>query len=157
MVNWDRYFVYLKFLRWFKFYKYLFLTLFCAISIYYFFNKQIHYVRKEWSIYDSYFSTSTVTLEPNKYYYFSWDYEAYYLVNISVDDVNATINNATDLYTSTRKPVEVQIHLFQRRPNPLNIIFSVREIKLEEVDNVIDKKYVSIDTLKYIIHSKKRK
>lgn len=155
--NWNRYFKYLKFLRWFKFYQYLFLFLFCGVSSYYFFNKQIHYVRKEWSIYDSYFSTSTISLEPNKYYYVSWDNEAYYLVHIFIDDEAISPNNIGNFYTSTRKPSDLSVHVFQRQLNPLNLIFSVREIKVAEVNYIDSNKYISADTIKYFIHNRKRK
>jgi hypothetical protein len=155
--NWNRFFAYLKFLRWFKFYQYFFIFLFLVISTYYFFNKQIHYVRKEWSIYDSYFSTSTIGLEPNKYYYVSWDNETYYLVYIIVDGEVVGNSNIGNFYTSTRKPSDVQVHVFQRQLNPLNLVFSVREIKVEEVNYIDSNKYISIDTLKYYIHRRKHK
>ena len=131
--------------------------LFCVVSTYYFFNKQIHYVRKEWSIYDSYLSTSTISLEPKKYYYFSWDNEAYYLVYIIVDGGAFGNSSIGNFYTSTRKPSDVQVHVFQRQPNPLNIIFSVREIKVEEVNYIDSNKYLSVDTMKYFIYKRKHK
>ena len=155
--NWKRYFAYLKFLRWFKFYQYFFMFLFFVLSTYYFFDKQVHYVRKVWSIYDSYFYTSSIGLEPDKYYYVSWDNDTYYLVYIIVDGEasgNSTIGN---FYTSTRKPSELEVHVFQRHFNPFSMVFSVREIKVEEVNYVDDKKYLSVDTLKYFIHKKKNK
>ena len=156
-INWNRFFVYLKFLRWFRFYQYLFLFLFCGVSAYYFFNEQIHYERKEWSIYDSYFSTSTISLDSKKYYYFNWDNEAYYLAELFVDGEVLRPNNLGNFYTSTREPSDIKVHVFQRQPNPLNVIFSVREIKVEEVNYIDSNKYISVDTLKYFIHKRKHK
>lgn len=153
--NWKRYFAYLKFLRWFKFYQYFFMFLFLVISTYYFFNKQTHYVRKEWSIYDCLFSTSTFTLKPYQKYYVSWDNEAYYLVYIIINGEAVGSSSIGNFFISGKEPTDMKVHIFPRKTNPLNLGFSVREIKVEEVDFVDKDKYLSVDTLKYFIQKHK--
>ena len=155
--NWNRYFAYLKFLRWYRFYQYLFLFIFFALTFYYFLNKEIQYVRNEWTIFDTKLFTSSVILEPEKYYYFNWDISSYGLVYVEIDDERFYFNRNNkfnNFFTSTRKPVDIGVHIFQREFNPFSDMFSIKEVNVKEVTSYNKSMYMTIDTLKYYLNDR---
>lgn len=168
--KWDIFFALLKFKRWFRFFQYLFLFLFFAISIYYFTNKQIHYVRKEWTMYNAGPFSSEYTLDTGKIYYVSWDNSN---CDIKKMIVNGEDNYFQNLYVNwpffwkawygshwpniyldrgfiakVNFPTTIEIKMEMYSRNPFDWMTMFEKIRVIEISKIDSSKFLDLEKIK---------
>lgn len=171
--NWNFFFAFLKFQRYFRFFQYLFLFLFFAISVFYFSNKQIQYVRKEWIMYDTWLFTSEHTLDTGKIYRIKWDNSRVDILRLFVDGTPNYFRNVYDhwpklwmfnpgnywgairlngsFFTKVNSPttIEMRTQVYSRDIN--SRLFHFEKIIVNEVEFIDSTNYIDLSRMKVLL------